>query len=79
MLNGEAEARASETSISKSKQFQASLLLEMVNIDSDLAMDIMTTYSKGLELATFPPDTLRTLDDYLPVRMINSGLEYVKP
>lgn len=60
-----------------SKQLQASLILDMINIDSELAMDIMTTYSKGLELATFPPDTLKTLDDYLPVRMVNSGLECV--
>lgn len=58
-----------------SKQLQSNLILDMVNIDSELAMDIMTTYSKGLDLATFPPDTLKTLDDYLPVRMINSGLE----
>lgn len=78
MING-TESRPSESlsNMTTSKQLQASLILDMINIDSELAMDIMTTYSKGLELATFPPDTLKTLDDYLPVRMINSGLEYV--
>lgn len=78
MING-TESRPSESlsNMTTSKQLQASLILDMINIDSELAMDIMTTYSKGLELATFPPDTLKTLDDYLPVRIINSGLECV--
>lgn len=63
------------SNMTMSKQLQSSLILDMINIDSELAMDIMTTYSKGLDLATFPPDTLKTLDEYLPVRMVNSGLE----
>ncbi|KAK2038969.1 polyprenyl synthetase [Colletotrichum somersetense] len=76
VLNGAMESsRSMESNMTKSKQFQSSLILDMVNIDADLAMDIMTTYSKGLDLATFAPDTLKTLDDYLPIRMVNSGLD----
>ncbi|EFQ25311.1 polyprenyl synthetase [Colletotrichum graminicola] len=76
VLNGAIESsRSIESNMTKSKQFQSSLILDMVNIDADLAMDIMTTYSKGLDLATFAPDTLKTLDDYLPIRMVNSGLD----
>lgn len=80
VLATETESRAGRATeslfnMTTSKQLQASLILDMVNIDSELALDIMSTYSKGLELATFPPDTLKTLDDYLPVRMVNSGLE----
>ncbi|POS72147.1 polyprenyl synthetase [Diaporthe helianthi] len=77
VLATETESRTAESlsNMTKSKQLQASLILDMINIDSELAMDIMTTYSKGLELATFPPDTLKTLEDYLPVRMVNSGLD----
>ncbi|KAK1992112.1 polyprenyl synthetase [Colletotrichum falcatum] len=76
VLSGAIESsRSMESNMTKSKQFQSSLILDMVNIDADLAMDIMTTYSKGLDLATFAPDTLKTLDDYLPVRMVNSGLD----
>lgn len=79
VLKGDASSSptTSITNTTKSKQFQSSILLDMMNIDGDLAMDIMNTYSNGLALATFPPDTLKTLDDYLPVRLINSGLEYV--
>lgn len=47
----------------------------MMNLDSALAMDILNTYSKGLHLATFAPETLTTLEEYLPIRVINSGLE----
>ena len=78
VLNGAVEPTTStESNMTKSKQFQASLILDMVNMDAELAMDIITTYSNGLDLATFAPDTLKTLDDYLPIRMVNSGLEYV--
>lgn len=66
---------SSITNATKSKQFQSSILLDMMNIDGELALDIMNTYSNGLALATFAPDTLQTLDEYLPVRLINSGLE----
>ncbi|KAF4960704.1 hypothetical protein FGADI_783 [Fusarium gaditjirri] len=76
VLNGAIElSNSTESNMTKSKQFQASLILDIVNIDADLAMEILSTYSKGLELATFAPDTLKTLDDYLPIRMINSGLD----
>ncbi|KAH7055784.1 polyprenyl synthetase [Macrophomina phaseolina] len=66
---------SSITNATKSKQFQSSILLDMMNIDGELALDIMNTYSNGLALATFAPDTLQTLDEYLPVRLINSGLD----
>ncbi|OLN87486.1 Fusicoccadiene synthase 2 [Colletotrichum chlorophyti] len=44
-------------------------------LDQGFAMDIMSSYSQGLDIATFAPDDLKTLDDYLPVRSLNSGLD----
>lgn len=54
---------------------QAGLLLELINLDESLAKDIMNSYSEGLDIATSAPDDLKTLDAYLPVRKVNSGLE----
>lgn len=65
----------SSTQAFKSKQLQSGLLLELINLDEKLAMDIMNSYSDGLDVATFAPDDLDTLDAYLPVRKVNSGLE----
>ncbi|KAF0328721.1 hypothetical protein GQ607_004133 [Colletotrichum asianum] len=59
----------------KPKQMQAALVLELIMLDQQLAMDIMSSYSQGLDVATFAPDNLRTLDEYLPVRKVNSGLD----
>lgn len=59
----------------KTKQFQASILVEMMVMDRDLAMDVMNTYSDGLETATFPPSDICTIEEYLPVRLVNCGLE----
>lgn len=58
----------------KIKQFQAGILVEMLEVDYDLAMDIMTTYSNGLETATFPHSGIQTLEEYLPIRPVNCGL-----
>lgn len=46
----------------------------MLELDRDLAMDVMTTYGEDLEMATFPPSGVQTLEEYLPIRLINSGL-----
>ncbi|SMY28204.1 unnamed protein product [Zymoseptoria tritici ST99CH_1A5] len=59
----------------KTKQFQASILVEMMVMDRDLAMDVMNTYSDGLETATFPPSDICTIEEYLPVRLVNCGLD----
>lgn len=59
----------------KTKQFQASILVEMMAMDRDLAMDVMTTYSNGLQTATFPPSGITSIEEYLPIRLVNCGLE----
>jgi hypothetical protein len=59
----------------KTKQFQARILVEMMKMDRDLAMDVMSTYSNGLQVATSPPAGINTLEEYLPVRLVNCGLE----
>jgi hypothetical protein len=59
----------------KTKQFQASILVEMMTMDRELAMDVLTTYSNGLEVATFPPSDIASIEEYLPVRLMNCGLE----
>ncbi|KAK2006284.1 geranylgeranyl pyrophosphate synthase [Colletotrichum eremochloae] len=69
------KSEASSTSTFKSKQLQAALILDLMILDQEFAMDIMSSYSQGLDIATFAPDDLKTLDDYLPVRSINSGLD----
>ncbi|KAF5021009.1 hypothetical protein F66182_6940 [Fusarium sp. NRRL 66182] len=65
-------------SSTKSKQFQSRIVLDMLDIDQELASDILTTYSSGLALATLPPDSYKSLDEYLPPRLINSGLDWPK-
>ncbi|TDZ36980.1 Ophiobolin F synthase [Colletotrichum trifolii] len=69
------ETTATSDSSFKSKQLQAALVLELMMLDQQFAMEIMSSYSQGLEVATFAPDDLKTLDEYLPVRKINSGLD----
>jgi hypothetical protein len=59
----------------KTKQFQASILVEMMTMDRDLAMDVMTTYSNGLQIATSPPSGNSSIEEYLPIRLVNCGLE----
>lgn len=58
----------------RTKQFQVGIFVEMLELDRDLAMDVMTTYGEDLEMATFPPSGVQTLEEYLPIRLINSGL-----
>ncbi|KAJ0162043.1 Ophiobolin F synthase [Colletotrichum tanaceti] len=65
----------SSSSAFKAKQLQAGFMLELFGLDQQFALDIMSSYSQGLDIATFAPDDLETLDDYLPVRSINSGLD----
>lgn len=73
--SGKESPTASSTNTTKTKLFQASLFLELMNIDQELALDILNSYSEGLDLATAVPDQYKTLDEYFPVRKINSGLE----
>ncbi|CCF32910.1 geranylgeranyl pyrophosphate synthase [Colletotrichum higginsianum] len=65
----------SSSSAFKAKQLQAGFMLELFSLDQEFALHIMSSYSQGLDIATFAPDDLKTLDDYLPVRSINSGLD----
>ncbi|KAK7724753.1 hypothetical protein SLS63_008447 [Diaporthe eres] len=76
--SGPTKATVPSTQAFKSKQLQAGLLLELINLDQDLAMDIMNSYSEGLDIATFAPDDLKTLDAYLPIRKVNSGLDVTR-
>lgn len=75
LASGNAGPTASASNTTKSKLFQASLFLDLMNIDQQLALEIMNSYSDGLDLATFAPVQIKTLEEYLPVRKINSGLE----
>ncbi|KAK2052113.1 geranylgeranyl pyrophosphate synthase [Colletotrichum caudatum] len=66
---------SSSSSAFKAKQLQAGLMLELIALDQDFALNIMSTYSQGLDIATFAPEDLKTLEEYLPLRSINSGLD----
>ncbi|KAK2734039.1 hypothetical protein FQN57_001874 [Myotisia sp. PD_48] len=59
----------------KTKQFQASILVEMIAIDHSLAMDVMTTYSNGLQITTSPPSGISSIEEYLPIRLVDCGLD----
>ena len=75
-LQGPNNSMSDGTSVAiKTKQFQASILVEMMAMDRDLAMDVMTTYSNVLEMATFPPSNISSMEEYLPIRLMNSGVE----
>ncbi|CAN8100624.1 unnamed protein product [Discula destructiva] len=75
LATGNAKPTASATNTTKSKLFQASLFLDLMNIDQELALEIMNSYSDGLDVATFAPDQVKDLEEYFPIRKINSGLE----
>ena len=75
-LQGPNDSMSDGTSVAiKTKQFQASILVEMMTMDRDLAMDVMTTYSNGLQIATSPPSGIFSIEEYLPIRLVNCGLE----
>ena len=62
--------------MAKSKQLQASVLVEMHDIDSELARDMMLTYNRILEVTSLGKNAgLKSLDEYLPFRIGNSGIE----
>lgn len=74
-IPNEAVAKGEHVAV-KTKQYQASILVEMMRIDRGLAIDVMNTYSNALEMATFPPSNISSLAEYLPIRLMNCGLEY---
>ncbi|KAI7369167.1 hypothetical protein KC354_g2138 [Hortaea werneckii] len=75
-LEGPEDPANDGTSVpTETKRFQASILVEMMTVDRNLAMDVMTTYSNGLQIATCPPSHVSSLEEYLPIRLINCGLD----
>ena len=65
-----------ETNVAiKTKQFQASIFVEMMRMDRGLALDVMTSYSDVLQIATSPPSGISSIEEYLPIRLANAGLE----
>ncbi|KAL4943167.1 isoprenoid synthase domain-containing protein [Aspergillus oleicola] len=62
--------------VNKGKHLQASVLVEMLHIDSVLANDVMVTYNKILEVTSLGKNAgLKSLEEYLPFRIGNSGIE----
>ncbi|CAN8101351.1 unnamed protein product [Discula destructiva] len=78
LSSGRIESTKCDRQTFKSKQLQAGLFLDLLNLDEKLAMDIMTSYSEGLDVATVAPDDVNALDTYLPIRKINSGLDVTR-
>nr|A0A1Y1C7Q5.1 RecName: Full=Quiannulatene synthase; Short=QS; AltName: Full=Bifunctional sesterterpene synthase EvQS; AltName: Full=Quiannulatic acid biosynthesis cluster protein EvQS; Includes: RecName: Full=Sesterterpenoid synthase; AltName: Full=Geranylgeranyl diphosphate synthase; Short=GGDP synthase; Short=GGS [Aspergillus stellatus]BAX76657.1 quiannulatene synthase [Aspergillus stellatus] len=76
-FGGRAEDELTKASaVTKSKQLQASVLVEMHYIDSELARDMMLTYNRILEVTSLGKNAgLKSLDEYLPFRIGNSGIE----
>ena len=44
-------------------------------MDRGLAIDLMQVYMDGMELVTSAPSNIKTLEEYLPIRIVNCGLE----
>ncbi|KAL4964478.1 bifunctional terpene synthase/polyprenyl synthetase family protein [Aspergillus stella-maris] len=76
-FGGKAEDELAKASaMAKGKHLQASVLVEMLDIDSELARDMMVTYNRILEVTSLGKNAgLKSLDEYLPFRIGNSGIE----
>ncbi|KAL4790061.1 terpenoid synthase [Aspergillus venezuelensis] len=76
-FGGKAEDELAKASaMAKGKHLQASVLVEMHDIDSELAKDMMVTYNRILEITSLGKNAgLKSLDEYLPFRIGNSGIE----
>ncbi|KAJ5721020.1 uncharacterized protein N7483_008954 [Penicillium malachiteum] len=60
----------------KGKQLQAGFLIKMLQIDHELASDVMSTYSRILDAASvLGKSGLLTLREYCNFRLFNSGME----
>lgn len=75
MRNSRNDLNDKNAPVIETKQFQAGILVELLEMDRELAMDLMTTYSDRLEGATFAPSGVRTFEEYLPLRLANAGFE----
>ncbi|KAJ5703678.1 hypothetical protein N7493_011603 [Penicillium malachiteum] len=64
--------------IYKGKQLQAGYLIQMLQIDHDLASAVMATYSRTLDavsISSLGKSGLVSLEDYCNFRLSNSGME----
>ncbi|KAJ6008083.1 hypothetical protein N7540_012059 [Penicillium herquei] len=62
--------------VDKGKQLQAGMLIQMLQIDHELASEVMSTYSRVLDAASVPGKSgLLSLEDYCRFRLSNSGIE----
>lgn len=65
-----------DASLIRTKKFQAETFVDMLELDRDLAMDVMTTYGEDSGGgATFPSSGVQTLKGFLLIRFIKSGLQ----
>ncbi|KAM5464534.1 geranylgeranyl pyrophosphate synthetase [Microsporum ferrugineum] len=60
-----------ENTVSFAKQLEARILVEMMEMDRELAMNILASYSNGLDMSTLPPSRVQTLEEYTPLRHSN--------
>ncbi|KAM5468358.1 geranylgeranyl pyrophosphate synthetase [Microsporum audouinii] len=60
-----------ENTVSFAKQLEARILVEMMEMDRELAMNLLASYSNGLDMSTLPPSRVQTLEEYAPLRHSN--------